>query len=112
MWSVSSPSAVDVRHDLVDLVPSHREAGERQHEGDVGCAGEDDGACRTGRERVGWMADLGRRQAEDDLPSVGTSGQVIWIARPIKEHENFCQEFCRYLFDSYEISAKFRIHVL
>jgi hypothetical protein len=37
---VSSPSAVDIRHDLVEIVLSYHETRERQSESDVGCTGD------------------------------------------------------------------------
>lgn len=40
MVSVSLPSAVDIRHDLVELVLSYHETGESHSESDVGRTGD------------------------------------------------------------------------
>jgi hypothetical protein len=76
--SVSSPSAVDIRHDLVELVLSYRETGERQSESNVRLTGDKDDSCCTAQERTCRAACLWG--AEDDLAFVRTSN--LWITGP------------------------------
>ena len=47
MVSVSLPSAVDMRHDLVEVVLRYRETRDRESEGVVGCTVDCDHTCCT-----------------------------------------------------------------
>lgn len=71
------PGAVDIGHDFIELVLSYRERRERHGEGDVGVIADEDGASRADQERACAVVVL----AEDDLPLVRASGQLVRITR-------------------------------